>query len=405
MENLKRILILTADAGFGHRSAALAIQDALQDKYGGKVKVDLVNPLEEPTTPPFLRETQYEYDRYVRNVPELYQLGYEVSDRPIPTALLESSIGVLLAETMRELLNRYQPDVVVSTYPWYQAALTTLFASKRHPIPQYTVVTDLSTVHRMWFHRKVTGCMVPNTLVADLAMSYGMPPSKVLITGIPVSPAIAREKRPKTTIRQELGWRTDLPTILAVGSKRVERMVDALQVINHFGGALQVAVVCGKDENLFRELQHFDWHIPAHIYEYSDDMPTLMKAADLMLCKAGGLIVTESLACGLPMLLIEIIPGQETGNAEYVTSYGAADLAETPMMLLESLNHLMKDNGALLEKRATNARKLGQPESAHAIADILWYAAQTSIYKKTTYRRHRLPMLENLSEILKDREP
>lgn len=405
MENLKRILILTADAGFGHRSAALAIQDALLENYEGKVKADLVNPLEEAATPPFLRETQYEYDRYVRNVPELYQLGYEVSDRPIPTALLERSIGVLLSETMRELLNRYQPDVVVSTYPWYQSALTTLFATKRHPMPQYTVVTDLSTVHRMWFHRKVTGCMVPNNLVADLAMSYGMPPGKVVITGIPVSPSIAREKRSKAEIRQELGWNANIPTVLAVGSKRVERMVDALQVINHFGGPLQVAVVCGKDENLYRELSQFDWHIPAHVYEFSENMPTLMKAADLMLCKAGGLIVTESLASGLPMLLIEIIPGQETGNAEYVTAYGAADLAETPMMLLESLSHLMKGGGALLEKRATNARKLGQPGSAHAIAEILWNAAQSSNFKKTTYRRHPLPMLENLSELLKDRQP
>jgi 1,2-diacylglycerol 3-beta-galactosyltransferase len=391
MDAKKRALILTADAGFGHRSTANAVRDALADKYSEQMSVDLINPLDEPTTPTFLRDTQSDYDMYIRKVPDLYALGYEASDNPIPTAFLERSIGVLLVDTMRELFSKYKPDVVLSTYPWYQSAISTLYTGRKNRVPHFTVVTDLSTVHRMWFHKKVTGCLVPNTLVAELGMSYGMPLEKIMITGIPVSPAISKEKRDKNEIRKELGWQPDLPTILAVGSKRVERLIDSLNVINHFGTPIQVAVVCGKDENLFRELTHFEWHIPAYIYEYSDQVATLMKASDLMLCKAGGLIVTESLAAGLPMMLTEIIPGQETGNAEYVTAYGAADMAESPIAILECLYHLMKDDNTLLKKRAANARFLGQPESAYVVADILWKAASTYEVKKTTRRgSHRL---------------
>jgi len=396
MAEKKRVLIMTADAGFGHRSAALAVQNAILDKYADRIDVDLINPLDLAETPPFLRDTQFEYDKFVRNIPELYHIGYEVSDNPIPTAVLDRSIGVLLVDTMRELFKQYQPDVVLSTYPWYQSAMTTLFlASRKYRVPQFTVVTDLSTVHRMWFHKKVTGCLVPNTLVAELAMSYGMPPEKLTITGIPVSPAITKEKREKDVIRKELGWQTDLPTILAVGSKRVERLVDSLNVINHFGAPLQVAVVCGKDHDLYENLSQFDWHIPAQLYEYSDKVPTLMKASDLMLCKAGGLIVTESLAAGLPMLLTEIIPGQETGNAEYVTAYGAADMAETPILILERLHHLLMNDGALLKKRAENARLLGQPDSAYLAADIVCEAALTPETKKPARKRTNLHLLDD----------
>jgi UDP-N-acetylglucosamine:LPS N-acetylglucosamine transferase len=381
MESKKRALILTADAGFGHRSAALAVKDALQDKYADQMSVEVVNPLDEPTTPNFLRDTQADYDKYLHYVPDLYAFGYEATDNLIPTALLERTIGVLLVDTMREVFSKFKPDVVLSVYPWYQSAISTLYTGRKNKVPHFTVVTDLSTVHRMWFHKKVTGCLVPNTLVAELGMSYGMPLEKIIITGIPVSPAITKEKREKNEIRKELGWQPDLPTILAVGSKRVERLIDSLNVINHFGAPIQVAVVCGKDENLFRELTHFEWHIPAYIYEYSDQVPTLMKASDLMLCKAGGLIVTESLASGLPMMLTEIIPGQETGNAEYVTAYGAADMAESPIAILECLHHLMKDDQALLKKRAANARFLGQPESAYAVADILWKSSRMEVRK------------------------
>jgi UDP-N-acetylglucosamine:LPS N-acetylglucosamine transferase len=74
---------------------------------------------------------------------------------------------------------------------------------------------------------------VPNSLVADLATSYGVDPEKVTITGIPVHPNVVRESRSKNEIRQELGWTLDIPTVLAVGSKRVERLIDTLNIINH----------------------------------------------------------------------------------------------------------------------------------------------------------------------------
>jgi UDP-N-acetylglucosamine:LPS N-acetylglucosamine transferase len=354
--------------------------------------------LDEKSAPPFLHDQQADYDKWVRNVPEIYQLGFQASDSLIPTTILEQWLIVLLTDTMRDLMIRYKPDVVVTTYPHYQSAISTLFKSRKYRVPFFTVVTDLSTVHRLWFHRKVTGCLVPNTLVAELAMSYGIRPEKISITGIPVSPSIARETREKNKIRKELGWQPDIPTILAVGSKRVDRLIDTLNVINHFGGAMQVAVVAGKDEVLYNEITQFEWHIPAYIYDYVENMPAMMKASDLIVCKAGGLIVTESLASGLPMVLIEVIPGQETGNAEYVTAYGAADTAQSPIEVLELLSHLMRDDGALLKKRAANAKLMGLPQSAYDVATILIGAAESAGIKKST-RRRKQPVSSELSAV------
>jgi 1,2-diacylglycerol 3-beta-galactosyltransferase len=161
MTEKKRVLILMADAGFGHRSAALAVQDAILDKYGEQMQVDLVNPLDLPTTPTFLRDTQSDYDKFVRNVPELYSLGYQVSDNPIPTALLESSISMLLVDTMRELFNQYHPDVVLSTYPWYQVAMSALFTSRKYRVPNYTVVTIFPPCTACGFTRKPQAAWCP----------------------------------------------------------------------------------------------------------------------------------------------------------------------------------------------------------------------------------------------------
>ena len=135
-----------------------------------------------------------------------------------------------------------------------------------------------------------------------------------------------------------------------------------------------LAVVAGNDEVVYNELSHVEWHIPAYIYNFVENMPTLLKASDLLVCKAGGLILTEALASSLPMMLIEVIPGQETGNAEYVTAYGAADIAQSPIEVLETLRHLMKDDQSLLKKRAANAALMGKPRSAFDTAEILWKA-------------------------------
>jgi 1,2-diacylglycerol 3-beta-galactosyltransferase len=376
MDNKKKVLILTADAGFGHRSSANAVAAAIEDKYPDELCYEIVNPLDNRLTPAFLRDSQADYTKWVRSVPDLYQFGYDASDSLVPTAMMESSLSILLHDTMKDVLKQSQPDVILATYPMYACALSPFFRKKRSRIPLFTSITDLSTVHRLWFHRKVDGCLVPNSLVADLATSYGVDPEKVIITGIPVNPGIASEKRSKNEIRAELRWEPDIPTVLAVGSKRVERMLDTLNIINHFGGPLQIAVVAGKDEHLLEALHHFDWHIPAHIYDFVDNIPTMMQASDLIICKAGGLIVTESLACGLPMILIEIIPGQETGNAEYVTALGAADLADTPVEMLENLSHLLQNNHSLLKQRAENACRIGQPRSAFKVAEILHNAVK-----------------------------
>jgi 1,2-diacylglycerol 3-beta-galactosyltransferase len=175
----------------------------------------------------------------------------------------------------------------------------------------------------------------------------------------------------------------------------VERLQDAVNVINHSGYPLQLAVVAGKNEDLFAYLQHTEWHIPAHTYDFARNVPELMHAADLLVCKAGGLIVTEALACGLPMILSEITPGQEVGNAEFVVSNGAGDVAELPISQLETLTHLLRENGKLLKERAENARRIGLPRSAYHVAEILVAALQAE--KKPASRRTFWKLLDDLS--------
>jgi 1,2-diacylglycerol 3-beta-galactosyltransferase len=166
-----------------------------------------------------------------------------------------------------------------------------------------------------------------------------------------------------------------LITVLAVGSTRVKNLPGILRVLNHSGLPLQLIVVAGGDDGLYRQFQSTDWHIPVHVYNFVENMPTLMHAADCIVCKAGGLIVTESLACGLPILLTDVIEGQETSNAEYVVSGGAGELIHNPLEGLEAMYHWIASGGNLLAQCSENAKRLGYPRSAYDVAELVWAAA------------------------------
>ncbi|MCL5995001.1 MAG: hypothetical protein M1546_02960 [Chloroflexi bacterium] len=395
----KRILILTADAGFGHRSAANAIAAALHETHGDECVVNVVNPLEDERAPSLLRDSQYDYDRLAKESPKLYRLGYTASDYAVPTAIAESALTVMLFQVMRDLVYRHRPDAIVTTYPLYQAPLSAVRAVNKYGIPLITVVTDLATVHRLWFYNAVDWCVVPTQTVYDLALEYGLPAECLQITGIPVNPQLARATQFRTLHRERLGWRQDLITVLAVGSKRVENLPGILHVFNHSGLAIQLAVVAGGDDELHRQFQQTEWHHPTHVYNYVENMPDLLGASDCVVSKAGGLITTETLACGLPLMLIGVIPGQETGNASYVIDGGAGALAPEPVVALEVLFHWLDHGGAMLRTLAQNAQRLGRPRAAYEVAELAWQSAVQGVNAKRQERM--LSAVPRLTELLR----
>ncbi len=373
----RKILILTADAGFGHRSAALAIQAALQERYSGRCIITIVNPLREAGSPGILQTVAEDrYDDWVQNDMALYELGYRITDATPATTLIEQVFSALLNDPLKDLLDRYQPHVVVSTYPFYLEPLTFVFDQVEEALPLVSVITDLVTVHTLWFNPQVDLCLVPTERARKKALRSSVPADRIHVTGLPVHPQFGAETRPPAEIRAELGW-TDMPTVLIVGGTRVPNVPEIARLIDRSGLKLQLAVVAGGDEDLYARLAATTWRGQVHVYSFVENMPALIHASDLVVTKAGGLIVSETLACGRPLILSSAISGQETGNVEHVTSMGAGDWAPTPREVLTHLVRWLADGGTTLAERTANARRAGRPQAAYGVADLVWELAET----------------------------
>src|SRR5512133_3868281 len=110
MRPQKRILFLTADTGFGHRSAANAVSAALAETHPADCQVFILNPLDDPRVPAFLRESQAGYDRVVRENRDLHKFTYVASDNPVTGPIYDGLLSVLLSEPLKEIFSHYQPD-------------------------------------------------------------------------------------------------------------------------------------------------------------------------------------------------------------------------------------------------------------------------------------------------------
>ena len=368
-----RVLVLTADAGSGHRSAALAIEAALHARFEASCEVRVVNPLHQPSSPGVLRLAERTYQQQITHTPELYHLQYGATDSRFLAYMLNLGMALLLQEAIAGLLTAWPADVVVSTYPAFGLVVRAACGACGYSIPHVTVVTDLATVHSMWFHVTDALCLVPTERVGQKALRHGLTSDQVRVIGLPIHPSFAQRPADHRALRETLGWAPDLPTVLVLGGGGGAGPIEGIAA--EIAGACpqaQMALIAGHNERLRAQLESHAWPIPTHIYGFTDQMPALMHASDVLVTKAGGLSVSEGLACGLPMVIYAVVPGQETGNLAYVEACGAGVYAGTPCRVGEVLTHWMQPGNDALARHAAGAQAAGRADAADQVTGAIW---------------------------------
>ncbi len=101
---------------------------------------------------------------------------------------------------------------------------------------------------------------------------------------------------------------------------------------------------------------------------FTDKVPELMHIACLVVTKPGGLTTTETLACGLPMVIINPIPGQEEENAEFLVSNGVAIWLKKDDNFEDLISSLFSSDA--LEKMKENVKTLSKKNSTEQICQI-----------------------------------
>jgi 1,2-diacylglycerol 3-beta-galactosyltransferase len=227
------------------------------------------------------------------------------------------------------------------------------------------------TTHALWYHRQTDLCIVPTEAARLRALRFGMRPDQVVVVGLPVADRFCQPAGDQGTLRARLGWPQGRPLILLVGGGEgmgpVEETAHAIANSCHTAA---LVVVAGRNQGLKTRLMAHTWPIPTFIYGFVREMPDFMRAADVLVTKAGPGTISESLNAGLPMILYSRLPGQEDGNVTYVVSEGAGLWAPNQEQIISAIKTWIE-----YPERRTRAveacYRLARPQAARQIAQIL----------------------------------
>ncbi len=364
------VLILSANYGGGHRQAALALSKSLS-LLQDELRIEIADFME-MVSPGITKFTRFTYNKSVRNTPSLYGYFYRVSDNLKLDSLLEKRLTNIGLQKILDFLAQRSPRLIVSTYSMVAGVVSYVKQMGLLDVPLVTVITD-NAVHSQWLHPETDLYLVGSEHVRQGLICQGVPDSRIAITGIPIDPKFA-QAQPREALYAKFGLDPGIPVLLVmIGADGLLRRIPALcQMLDELPIPLQVLVVTGRDKGLYQHLseQAGKFSKVFKAYQFVDNVEEFMAVSNLLITKAGGLTISESLAMGLPMIIYRPIPGQETENTRYLVNAGAAlpvyDLKELKVKL-----HLILTQKLFYEAMCARARAAGYPEAANSAAGKL----------------------------------
>jgi len=303
-------------------------------------------------------------------VPDVWKLGYHLSDGLRRTRAINEMFWPYVSRAAYRLVDEHPCDLFVSVHP---VAITPIIHAlgPGNRIPFFTVVTDMVSTHAFWYHSWADLVVVATPEARERAILHGLKSEQIRVIGLPVADRFCQPLGDRQALRAQLGWPQDLPVILLVGGGDgmgpLERTAHA---IAEAGFAAAMVVITGRNRKLKNRLEKADWPLPVFVYGFVREMPDFMRAADILVTKAGPGTICEAFIAGLPMVLYSRMPGQEDGNVDYVINENAGVWAPQPRQVVAVINNWL-ENPVEREKVAATCRRLARPDAARQIARLI----------------------------------
>jgi processive 1,2-diacylglycerol beta-glucosyltransferase len=370
---VKRILILTAGFGEGHNSAARGVRAGLA-RVAPRVEVELRDLFPE-TFGAFNEIVRRTYLALINRWPKAWGYVYNWLDRKNDfDKRFQRFRG--LKKNLGRLLDRFQPDVVVSTFPPYPYLLQQI--SETNPesfrgCKNIAVVTDSITVNAIWYLSPADYFVVANEQSAAVVRNGGVPPEKIKVFGFPVSPRFAdfaKDRQSPAEVTPRVLY------VINAGTHRAPALVRKLLELD-----IHLTVTVGRDEKLRSAVEtavqdHKSRLRQGHggqvdIFGWTDELPRLLCENHVLIGKAGGATVQETIAAGCPMIISHIVSGQEEGNARLIVETNSGAIALSSDEIVAEVQRAFASDAKQWREWSVNISNLSRPRASLDIAEFL----------------------------------
>ena len=365
-----KAMVLYANAGNGHRRAAEALAAVCEqdDRFS---EVRLIDALEY-TNKVFQELYANLYIEAVKKAPALWSIAFDESDQPWRGEKRRILLHRIHALSLSRKIRKFDPDLCLCTHFMPADIISTLLREDRLHTDLGVVVTDYY-VHATWLEKYVNRYYVAKAESREQLMQLNFPAGRVKTLGIPIDP-LFENPIDRDTLCAKHGIDPSLPLVLlSAGAFGVMSGGDMGQMLSSINTPCHLAVVCGNNKKLKGQIEkHIEGHGAEntiyHILGFTTEMHEWMAMASLFIGKPGGLSSSECLACGLPMVIWNAIPGQEVFNTTYLLENGAAIAPDNISTLPFRIDELLK-NPERLQRMRDAAKALGRPGAARAIVN------------------------------------
>lgn len=372
---MKKVLIFYGAYGGGHLSAAKSIKNYLERHYPDcEVKMlDCVEYINK-----YLNKlSTTAYKEMAKKAPWMWKIVYNNSDHGALSKISTTS-NKLMSRKLNNILQEFEPDLVISTHPFSNQMCTNLKKKKLINCKIATILTDMAP-HSQWTvdSEYIDYFFVSNNEIKEALIDEGIANFKIFVTGIPLSERF-HENFNDAEIYNEFNLDPNKTTILffaggefGLGRKRTFLIFRALiRLFKKF----QIVAISGKNKKMNEKFNHL---VEAYgvadrvkVLDYTNKVPELMHISNIVITKPGGLTTTESLASNLPIVIINPIPGQEEENADFLVRNGVAIWIKKEDNIARVLKNLYR-HPEKIDEMKKNIPNLAKPDSTKNICEIL----------------------------------
>ncbi|GEM_PF-25906 len=352
VDNKKTALIITGKFGMGHVSAANAIKEELLE-MNRDMNIEIVDFIEYLF--PHINSYIYSTINYVtRRFNRVYNLINKIDENSTVEVM-----GGWLSGKIDYLVKLHDPEVIISTWPVGARYIGCYKQKNGCEIPFVTCITDIKA-HREWVSECTDAYLVGDRSTAEELMAYGVSEECIFIGGIPVRQKfdIPREKR--STGQKE---------VLIMGGG-LGLIIDSDRLLSLLAGLedIHITVITGDNKKLYNDIRNK--YPDVTVMGFIDNVDDYMRAADILITKAGGITVFEAIHSETPLLLFKPFLSQEEGNTDFVLRNNIGMLIDTS----DPDNLVMQFSDSAIEEMRENMRQLKEEYSSRNMAMAIKYA-------------------------------
>lgn len=371
---MKKIIVFYASYGGGHLSAARSIKDFIDNNYD-EVETELIDCIEY-ISKPINSVTTYAYKWMGKNSPKLWGKVYNNSQNGL-LGKFSSAANRYLASKLYKLFEEKKPDIIISAHPFSSQMTSYLKKIGKVNCTLATVLTDYES-HEQWLIGHEYGdyfFVAQDGMVKEL-MDYGVSKSKITVSGIPISSRFLKTYN-KDEVCTQFDLDSDKKVILFFGGGEFglgkNRTLSIFKYLSQNTDKYQIVAISGRNPKMkksFEELVNESNKEDIKIYEFTNMVPELMSISSLVITKPGGLTSTESLASGLPIIVINPLPGHEESNAAFLENNHAAVWIKNDNNIEDIISSVI-NNPDKLESMRKSSKALGKPNSCKTICETV----------------------------------